>query len=110
MPLLTATALRGARNRLDRNQAYDLEGNCGLFARNIEWTIDQSTQCEGIIFQLVKRTISVERYDADEKKWVTMAGNAIDQYVGRGHETHLALWDLYWEAWKVTKGNTHPTY
>src|SRR5262249_35824370 len=37
MPLLTAQLLQGGANPLDGNQPYDLEGNCGYFARNVEW-------------------------------------------------------------------------
>lgn len=123
MPLLTGTVLQGGQNPLDGNQPYDLEGNCGYFARNVEWTIDQAPPREGIIFQLVRRAAQVERYTSRLFRlmngpnlvaqhllvqWVAMSAGDIDTYVANNPQ--LALYPLYWEAWKVARGSTHPTY
>jgi hypothetical protein len=118
MPLLQGTVLYGGTNPLD-HQPYDLEGNCGYFARNVEWTVDQSEPREGIIFQLVRRIVAVERFRIlrlmfgqthvrDIPMWRMMSPGQVDMYVADSPQ--LALYPMYWEAWKVPRGSVHPTY
>jgi len=89
----------------------------------VEWTVDQAPPREGIIFQLVRRAAQVERYTSRILRimygpnlirqdllvqWLMMSAGDIDTYVANNPQ--LALYPLYWEAWKVARGSAHPTY
>lgn len=84
---------------------------CGSFASRVKWKITGVPKGPGIIVQHIKRTFSVEKYDALTKKWTALAtAKDVDTYVaGSGGTTALDGWEEYWEAWVVPNNSTRPT-